>query len=38
MVKLWGYDEGICNYHGLGHSGAITKVPILFTIKLTFIS
>jgi len=26
LVKVWGYDEGLCYYHGIGHSGAITKV------------
>lgn len=25
-VKLWGYDEGLCHYVGVGHSGAITKL------------
>jgi len=30
VVKLWGYDEGLCNYVGVGHSGAITKVSFLF--------
>lgn len=27
-VKLWDYDEGICYYNGIGHSGDITKVVI----------
>ena len=25
-VKLWDYDEGICYWSGLGHSGNITGV------------
>lgn len=28
LVKIWNYDEGICYYHGTGHSGSITKVAI----------
>lgn len=28
FVKLWGYDEGMCVYNGIGHSGAITKITI----------
>lgn len=28
LVKIWNYDEGICYYHGTGHSGAITKIKI----------
>jgi len=27
-VKLWDYDEGICYYNGIGHSGDITKIQI----------
>lgn len=27
-VKLWDYDEGICYYQGIGHSGDITKICI----------
>lgn len=27
-VKLWDYDEGICYYNGVGHSGNITKISI----------
>jgi hypothetical protein len=27
-VKLWDYDEGICYYQGIGHSGDITKIVI----------
>jgi WD40 repeat protein len=27
-VKLWDYDEGICYYKGVGHSGEITKICI----------
>jgi WD40 repeat protein len=29
LVKLWGYDDGMCYYNGLGHSGSIVKVKIL---------
>lgn len=28
IVKLWDYDEGLCYYRGVGHSGGITKVAI----------
>lgn len=28
IVKLWDYDEGICYYRGIGHSGEVTKVSI----------
>lgn len=28
LVKVWGYDEGLCHYMGSGHSGAITKITI----------
>jgi len=27
-VKIWDYDEGICGWEGIGHSGGITKVAI----------
>ena len=27
-VKVWDYDEGICYYEGIGHSGGISKVAI----------
>jgi WD40 repeat protein len=27
-VKVWDYDEGICYYQGVGHSGDITKITI----------
>jgi WD40 repeat protein len=27
-VMVWDYDEGICYYHGIGHSGDITKIQI----------
>jgi len=27
-VKLWDYDEGICYYQGIGHSGDINKICI----------
>lgn len=27
-VKIWGYDEGLCYYEGVGHSGSITKINI----------
>jgi hypothetical protein len=30
VVKLWGYDEGINYYIGIGHSGAITRVLFFF--------
>jgi cilia- and flagella-associated protein 52 len=26
LVKLWGYDDGMCYYNGVGHSGSIVKV------------
>jgi hypothetical protein len=26
VLKLWGYDDGMCYYTGIGHSGAIIKV------------
>ena len=26
LIKVWDYDEGICYYTGVGHSGHITKV------------
>ena len=26
MIKLWGYDDGMCYYNGVGHSGQIVKV------------
>lgn len=25
-VKLWDYDEGICYFQGIGHSGDISKI------------
>lgn len=28
VVKLWGYDEGICYFSGNGHSGTITRLQI----------
>jgi WD40 repeat protein len=28
IVKLWGYDEGICYFNGNGHSGGITRIAI----------
>jgi WD40 repeat protein len=28
LVKVWDYDEGICYYTGVGHSGHITKVSL----------
>jgi len=28
LLKLWDYDEGICKYIGVGHSGSITCVAI----------
>jgi WD40 repeat protein len=27
-VKVWDYDEGICHFTGIGHSGDITKIQI----------
>jgi hypothetical protein len=30
LVKLWGYDDGMCYYNGLGHSGSIVKVFIKY--------
>lgn len=28
LMKLWDYDEGVCKYVGIGHSGAINSVAI----------
>merc|ERR1712048_170485 len=28
LLKLWDYDEGVCKYIGVGHSGAITSAAI----------
>lgn len=28
MIKLWGYDDGMCYYNGVGHSGQIVKLAI----------
>lgn len=28
LVKLWGYDEGLLYYKGVGHSGGITRIAI----------
>lgn len=28
ILRLWGYDEGICYYNGNGHSGGITRIAI----------
>lgn len=28
LVKLWDYDEGVCKYIGVGHSGTITSAKI----------
>merc|ERR1719451_48846 len=28
LMKLWDYDEGVCKYVGVGHSGAINSVAI----------
>eukprot|EP00360_Condylostoma_magnum_P001524 CAMPEP_0168314884 /NCGR_PEP_ID=MMETSP0210-20121227/9655_1 /TAXON_ID=40633 /ORGANISM="Condylostoma magnum, Strain COL2" /LENGTH=60 /DNA_ID=CAMNT_0008285423 /DNA_START=1569 /DNA_END=1751 /DNA_ORIENTATION=- len=25
-VKVWGYDDGVIAYEGLGHSGAVIKL------------
>lgn len=27
-VKIWNYDEGICYYEGIGHSGGISKIAM----------
>ena len=27
-VKVWDYDEGLCYYKGVGHSGDITKIQV----------
>ena len=27
-IKLWDYDEGICYWSGLGHSGVVTGIQI----------
>jgi len=28
LLKLWDYDEGVCKYIGIGHSGSINSVAI----------
>lgn len=28
LLKLWDYDEGVCKYIGVGHSGSITSAAI----------
>lgn len=28
ILKLWKYDEGVIQYEGIGHSGAITKIAV----------
>jgi WD40 repeat protein len=28
LLKLWDYDEGVCKYIGVGHSGTITSAKI----------
>merc|ERR1712039_1033777 len=28
LLKLWDYDEGVCKYIGVGHSGSITCAAI----------
>jgi len=28
LVKLWDYDEGVCKYVGVGHSGGVTACAI----------
>lgn len=35
VVKLWGYDEGICYFSGNGHSGTITRVNNLIQFSKT---
>jgi len=27
-IKVWDYDEGICYFTGVGHSGVISKIEI----------
>jgi len=26
LIKIWGYDDGLCNFIGIGHSGPVNKV------------
>lgn len=26
LIRIWGYDEGLCNFVGVGHSGGISKI------------
>jgi len=28
LVKVWHYDEGVCHYIGVGHSGTISRCAI----------
>merc|ERR1712151_955983 len=28
LLKMWEYDEGVCKYIGVGHSGSLTSVAI----------
>ena len=28
LLKLWDYDEGVCKYIGVGHSGSISATAI----------
>jgi len=28
LVKVWNYDEGMCRYIGVGHSGSINRLAI----------
>lgn len=32
LVKLWGYDDGMCYFNGVGHSGSIVKVIDLWVV------
>lgn len=34
IIKLWGYDDGMCYYNGEGHSGQIVKVFALLSLLL----
>lgn len=27
-VKIWDYDEGICYWEGIGHSGGVSRVAV----------
>ena len=36
-IKLWDYDEGISYYHGVGHSGNITRVRFSYVTNIYII-